>query len=151
MWNERSLRVGGKLENANMEMDILGIDILGVSEIKWAEADDFWSEGYRVLYLGDEQRFAGVGIIFKKERARRVKPRWQYSERILMIRLEGESSTTVIVHVYMTFKRGNRRRTRANGRRYRSSKREGEPNRDGRLERCVCRGPRGMERGTVRI
>ncbi|XP_071441712.1 craniofacial development protein 2-like [Hetaerina americana] len=72
-----------------MEMDRLGINILGVREIKRAGADDFWSDGYRVIYSGYEQRIAGVSIILKKEWARRVKSCWQYSERILMIRLEG--------------------------------------------------------------
>ena len=100
-WNVRSLGVSGKLENAKMEMERLRIDILGVCEIKWTGADDYWSDGYRVIYSGDDRRIAGVGIILKKEWGRRVKSVWQYNERILMVKLEGEPTDTVIVQVYM--------------------------------------------------
>jgi exonuclease III len=89
------------LENAKIEMERLGIDILGVSEIKWMGADEYCSDGYRVIYSGDDQRIAGVGIILKKEWGRRVKAVRPYNERILMVKLEGELTDTAIVQVYM--------------------------------------------------
>jgi len=49
-WNVRSLGVCGKLENIEIEMKRMNIDILGMSEVKWKDEGDFWSDNYRVIY-----------------------------------------------------------------------------------------------------
>jgi len=41
--------------------------ILGMSEIKWKDKGDFWSDNYRVIYSGDKNSNTGVGIILTKE------------------------------------------------------------------------------------
>jgi hypothetical protein len=49
-WNVRSLGVCGKLKNIKIEMKRLDTDILGMSEIKWKDEGDFWSDNYIVIY-----------------------------------------------------------------------------------------------------
>jgi len=44
-----------------------------MSEIKWKEEGDFWSDKYRVIYSGDKNINTGVGIILTKEWGQRVK------------------------------------------------------------------------------
>jgi exonuclease III len=93
--------VSCKLENAKIEMERLGIDIMGVREIKWMGEDDYSGNGYRVIYSGDNLRIVGIDIVLKKEWGRRVNAVWPYNERILMLKLEGELADTAIVPVYM--------------------------------------------------
>lgn len=71
-WNVRSLGVCGKLENLKIKMEKLQIDIIGISEFKWTEKRDFWSEDYRIIYNGDDYRITGVGFILNKEIRKRV-------------------------------------------------------------------------------
>jgi exonuclease III len=72
-WNVRSLGVRGKLENIEKEMKRLNTDILGMSDIKWKDEGNFWSENYRVIYSGDKNSNTGVGKILTKEWKQRVK------------------------------------------------------------------------------
>ena len=48
-WNVRSLNRAGRLENLKREMDRLNLDIVGISEVRWQEEQDFWSGEYRVI------------------------------------------------------------------------------------------------------
>ena len=49
-WNVRTLRERGKLENVKREMRKAGINILGMSEVRWQGEGDFMSDEYRVMY-----------------------------------------------------------------------------------------------------
>jgi hypothetical protein len=52
--NVRSLGVCDKLENIQIEMKILNIDIIGMSEINGKDEGDFWRDNYRVIYSGNK-------------------------------------------------------------------------------------------------
>ena len=62
-WNVRSMNQG-KLEVVKQEMARVSIDILGISEIKCTEMDEFNSDDHYIYYCGQESlRRNGVAIM----------------------------------------------------------------------------------------
>jgi len=58
----------GKLEVVKQEMARVNADILGISELKWAEMGKFNSDDHYIYYCGKESlRRNGVAIIVKKK------------------------------------------------------------------------------------
>ena len=55
--------VKGKLENVKREIVRNGLNVLGVSEVRWNGNGDFESDDLRVIYSGGEERQRGVAII----------------------------------------------------------------------------------------
>ena len=49
-WNVRSMNQG-KLEVVKQELARVNIDILGISELRWTEMDEFNSDDHRYLLL----------------------------------------------------------------------------------------------------
>ena len=65
-WNVRSMNQG-KLEVVKQEMARVNIDILGISELKWAGMDNFNSDDHYIYYCGQESlRRIGVALIVKR-------------------------------------------------------------------------------------
>ena len=65
-WNVRSSNQG-KLEVVKQEMIRVNIDILGISELKWTEMEEFNSDGHYIYYSGQESlRRNGVATIVSK-------------------------------------------------------------------------------------
>ena len=57
-----------KLEVVKQEMARVNIDILGISEVKWAGIGEFNSDDHYIYYCGQESlRRNGVAIIVKKD------------------------------------------------------------------------------------
>ena len=52
-WNIRSMNQG-KLEVVKQEMATVNVDILGISELKWAVMGEFNSDDYYIYYCGQE-------------------------------------------------------------------------------------------------
>ena len=50
-WNVRTMNTAGKLENVKEEMKRMGLNILGISEVRWKEEGHFINDGYRVCML----------------------------------------------------------------------------------------------------
>ena len=97
----RTMNVEGKLENVKEEMKRNGLNVLGLSEVRWTECGDFGSQGYRVVYSGGEMKERGVAIVLDCETAKRVVEVEQYSDRVLMVKLQAEPVDIVLVQVYM--------------------------------------------------
>ena len=65
-WNVRPMNQG-KLEVVKQEMARVNIDILGISDLKWAGMVEFNSDGHYIYYCGQESlRRNGVTIIVNK-------------------------------------------------------------------------------------
>ena len=65
-WNVRSINQG-KLEVVKQEMARVNIDILGISELKRTEMDEFDSDDHYIYYCGQEfLRRNGLALIFNK-------------------------------------------------------------------------------------
>jgi hypothetical protein len=104
-WNVRTLLQTEKLENLKVEMK--KIDILGVSEIRWLKSGDFWSGEYRMIYSGTEDGrlgTKGVRIVLQKNMGHKVKGYVQYSDRIILVKLDTKPIDTVIIQVYIPIK-----------------------------------------------
>lgn len=91
----------GKLENIKVEMTRLEVDLLGVSETRWAGNGDFWSDNYRVIYSGGERTGrSGVGVIINKKWGHQVINKIAYNDRPIMVKFKAEPSDIVIIQVY---------------------------------------------------
>ena len=65
-WNVRSMNQG-KLEVVKQEMARVNVDILGISELKWTEMDEFNSDDHYIYYCRQESlRKNGVAIMVNK-------------------------------------------------------------------------------------
>ena len=58
--NVRTMNTTGKLENIKLEMKRLRVNILGLTEVRWLDGGDFYSDDVRVIYSGGKQRQRGV-------------------------------------------------------------------------------------------
>ena len=58
----------GKLEVVKQEMTRVNVDVLGISELKWAGMDEFTSDDHYIYYCGQESlKRNGVAIIVNKK------------------------------------------------------------------------------------
>ena len=65
-WNVRTMNQG-KLEVVRQEMARVNVNILGISELRWAGMGEFNSDDYYIYYCGQESlRRNGVAIIVNK-------------------------------------------------------------------------------------
>ncbi|KAL4125923.1 hypothetical protein QTP88_010160 [Uroleucon formosanum] len=88
----------------------MSIDILGISEVRWSETGDIWRGDYRFIYSGtsvENPGRGGVGIMLRKDIGKKVKSYVQYSERIILVKIETKLKDTIIVQVYMPTSNSN--------------------------------------------
>ena len=65
-WDVRSINQG-KFELVKQKMAKVNINILGISELKWAGMDNFNSDDHYIYYCGQESlRRIGVALIVNK-------------------------------------------------------------------------------------
>lgn len=99
-WNVRTLAQSGKLENIKQEMTRTGLNILGISEMRWIGAGEMYSDNFRIIYSGGNNHTKGVGIILDAERAKMVKGFWTISERVMLLKLQGTPVDINIIQIY---------------------------------------------------
>ena len=87
-WNVRGMGMG-KLDVIKQEMDRLGIEILGVSELKWTGMGHFDSGQYRVYFSGHESIWhRGVAFVVNRSVAMSVLGYETVNDRIITIRIQ---------------------------------------------------------------
>lgn len=99
-WNVRSMVRKDKLVSLKKEMDRLKLDVVGITETRIPNNNDFWTDDFRVLYSGTKGH-AGVGLIANKKVGNSISSYIQISDRILIIRLDTVPVNTTIIVVYM--------------------------------------------------
>ena len=68
-WNVRSMLKKGKLGKVKRELAKCGLNISGLSEVRWKDNGDFISDQFRIMYDGgrESQREVAVVGIWLKE------------------------------------------------------------------------------------
>ena len=88
-WNVQTLFKAGKPDNVIHEMDRMRINCLGLQEVRWPGAGDFYKDKKRVFYSGMEKEHKyGVGPILDSYFSKAVLSFWPKSERILLVKLK---------------------------------------------------------------
>ena len=99
-WNVRTLRQAGKFVNVCREMRRLNCDILGLSEVRFNGSGELNGEGCKLYYSGGTIGQAGVGILVKKEYYNCIQGVWAYSDRVILMKINGKPLSLAVIQVY---------------------------------------------------
>ena len=81
----------GKLEVVKQEMGRVNIDILGISELKWAGMGEFNSDDHYIYYCGQESlRRNGVAIMVNKRMRNAVLACNLKNDRMISVHFQGK-------------------------------------------------------------
>ena len=98
-WNVRSMNQG-KLEVVKQETARVNIDILGISELKWAGMDEFNSDDHYIYYCGQESlRRNGVAIMVNKRVRNAVLGCSLKNDRMISVHLQGKPFNITVIQV----------------------------------------------------
>ena len=91
----------GKLEVVKQEMARVNIDILGISEIKWAGMGEFKSDDHYIYYCDQESlRRNGVAIMVNKRVRNAVLGCNLKNNRMISVHLKGKPFNITVIQVY---------------------------------------------------
>ena len=105
IWNARTLRESGRLRQAVACMKSYGLNILGMSEVRWSEFGETTThDGATFIYSGrpegDNVSREGVGILIGKEVKRSLMEWHQVSATIIVARFKTTIRNTVMIQCY---------------------------------------------------
>ena len=102
IWNTRTLRAAGKLQELAHEMNRYRWNIFGLCEMRWKNfGETTTEEGHKVLFGGKEDKHDhGVGFLVHKDTVDTVVGCRPVSSRIITIRLRAVPFNITIVQVY---------------------------------------------------
>ena len=102
-WNVRTMYQTSKLAQITKEFESYNIDILGISEARWAGTGKRkLTTGLPLLYSGrkDDQHREGVALLLKKE-VKRALIEWNpISERLISARFNSKFAKLSIINCY---------------------------------------------------
>ena len=98
-WNVRSMNQG-KLEVVKQEMARVNINILGISELKWAGMGEFNSDDHYIYYCGQESlRRNGVAIIVNKSLKCSTQCNLK-NDRMISVHFQGKPFSIMVIQVF---------------------------------------------------
>ena len=93
----------GKLEVVRQEMTRVNIEILGISELKWAGMGEFNSDDHYIYYCGQESlRRNGVALRVNKRVQNAVLVCNLKNDRMISVHFQGKPSNNTVIQVYAT-------------------------------------------------
>ena len=99
-WNVRYMNQG-KLEAVKQEMARVNVDILGISELKWAGMGEFNSDDHYIYYCGQESlRRNGVALIVNKRVWNAVLGCNLKNDRMISVHFQGKPFNITVIQVY---------------------------------------------------
>ena len=91
----------GKLDIVKAEMSRIGIEVLGISELKWTGLGHFNTGDYHIYYSGHASHKAnGVAFICNKSSNKAVLGYNPINDRIIAIRFKGKPINLTLIQVY---------------------------------------------------
>ena len=91
----------GKLEVVKQEVARANINILGISELKWAGMGEFNSDDHYISYCGQESlRTNGVALIVNKKVWNAVLGYNLKNDRMISVHFQGKPFNITIIQVY---------------------------------------------------
>ena len=99
-WNVRSMNQG-KLKVVRQEIARVNVNILGISELKWAGMGEFNSDDCDIYYCGQESlRRNGVAIIVNKRVQNAVPGCSLKNDRMISACFQGKPFNITVIQVY---------------------------------------------------
>ena len=99
-WNVRSMNQG-KLEVVNHEMARANVNILGISELKWAGMGEFNSNDHYIYYCEQESlRRNGIAITVNKRIQNAVLGCNLKNDRMISVCFQGKPFSITVIQVY---------------------------------------------------
>uniref|UniRef100_A0A8D8VHS4 Craniofacial development protein 2 n=2 Tax=Cacopsylla melanoneura TaxID=428564 RepID=A0A8D8VHS4_9HEMI len=101
-WNVTTLNQAGKVHNVIQEMTRMGIDILGICEMRWPGTGSINIQEHQIYYSGtdNDRHEKGVGVIVTKNMARCVTNFIPVSDRVMLLQMNARPVNINIVQVY---------------------------------------------------
>ena len=100
-WNVRTLCQSGRLAQVLREMEAYGLDVLGISEVRWTGQGQTTNNGVTILYSGRENTHThGVGILLSRKATDALIGWTPVNHRIITARLRTRHAKITIVQAY---------------------------------------------------
>ena len=90
-WNVRTMYQTWKLENIVLETKRMGIDIMGLTEVRWLQSGKIVCNDHTLIYSG---------LLLSKVVSKSVLGYCALSDRILLVRIHGKPFNFSIIQVY---------------------------------------------------
>ena len=91
----------GKLEVVKQEMARMNMDIIGISELKWARMGEFNSDDHYIYYCGQESlRRNGVAITVNRRVQNTVLGCNLKNDKMISVHFQGNPFNITVIQVY---------------------------------------------------
>ena len=100
-WNVRTMQSEGKVENIVREMEREGLEVLGMSEVRWTGSGEVTVGDAKIVYSGGVTKERGVAIALRGKAKNSIVEVETVSDRIMRVKLKASPVDLNIVQVYM--------------------------------------------------